>query len=93
MPNRHSSERSQELCSSLSYSTQVVASWDIRTLPLVSGHAVRHVLERHSSEAEEEITPRSVSSCMTVLTTEQIPITILEGLPAAEVGVLLHGQP
>lgn len=35
----------------------------------------------------------SVSSCMTVLTTEQIPITITEGPPAAEVGVLLHGQP
>lgn len=35
----------------------------------------------------------SVSSCMTVLTTEQIPITITEGPPAAEVSVLLHGQP
>lgn len=59
----------------------------------LSGHEVRHVLERHSLEAEEDITPRSVSFCMTVLTTEQIPSVITEGLPAAAADVLLHGQP
>lgn len=92
MPNRHVSEKNQELCSRLSYSTQAAASWGVRMLPLVSGHEVRHVLERHSSEAEEDITPRSVSSCITVLTTDQKLIMIIEGLPAAEAGVVLHGQ-